>query len=156
MRPLPDTREVASRAERPQPQQRRRANPPAPEMLHGHRPPPPIPAAHKQHNKTNDTARISPWSTALQSQVPPFKYLAIQKAKRSSKMLLWHRKHRVCAGQPAKTTPNSEPAGTTVATGGPDSDNGHGGASEHLVFLGSPHACAEAHLCMHGSLQALG
>ena len=37
-------------------------------------------------------------------------------------MLLW---------QPAQTTSNSEPAGTTVATGGPDSDDWHGGASEH-------------------------
>ena len=35
-----------------------------------------------------------------------------------------------CAAQPAKTTPNSEPAGTTVATGSPDSANGYDGASE--------------------------
>ena len=46
-------------------------------------------------------------------------------------MLLRHQKHRMYAAQPAKTTSNNKPAGTTVAMGGPDSDDWHGGASEH-------------------------
>ena len=75
MRPLPVTRDRGSkstapthflspgieeaRALRPQLQQRRRANPLAPEMLPGPRLPLPILAAHKQHNNANDTARKS-------------------------------------------------------------------------------------------------
>ena len=35
-----------------------------------------------------------------------------------------------CAAQPAKTTPNSEPAGTTVATGSPNSTNGQRAAQK--------------------------
>ena len=52
----------------------------------------------------------------------------MQKATGSSKVHLWHQKRR--AEQPAKATPNSEPAGTTVATDSPECANGHGGASE--------------------------
>ena len=131
MRPLPDTKDRSNRSTDPPSTTEAPGKLPGARMLPGPRPLPPIPAPHKQHDYTNDTAHIATRSTALQSQAPPFHYLAIQKAKRSSKMLLWHRKNSVCAAQPAKTTSNSEPAGTTVAKGGPDSDNGHGGASEH-------------------------
>ena len=79
-----------TRAQRPQLQHRRRANPLAPEMLPGAAAAAANPGG-TQHSYNKGTARIAPWSTALQTQAPPFTYLASQKAKRSSKMLLWRK-----------------------------------------------------------------
>ena len=125
MRLYPDTRKRSNKSIAPTGTTEALGKPPAPETLPGPEPPPPppTPAAHQQYN-TYHTVEIS---TVPQDHALPYNYLAVRNARGSPKMLLWHRKR---ATHPAKTTSNSEPAGTTAATGSPNSANGHGGASE--------------------------
>ena len=129
MRLYPDTRERSNRSTAPTATTVAPGKPPAPET-------PPGPGRHCQSRHhtnytTTPTIHHAPHRRALRNRA-----MHCRTTTRPSKKLQDHRRcssgtrNAACAAQPAETTPNSEPAGTKVAIGSPNSANGHGGASE--------------------------
>ena len=125
----PDIRKRSNRSTAPTAKTEAPANPRSPKRYLA-------PGCHRQSRRhTNDTTTSTthhaPHRGALRDRA-----MHCPTTTRPSKKQRVHRRcssgtrDAACAAQPAKTTPNSEPAGTTVATCSPNSANGHGSASD--------------------------